>query len=218
MAKTIEFKSPSGRTLKVELFPYGSDTIANGATGDTATEYTNRKGLYSATFTESLIGWHHAIIKQDGVTIIGVYDVYLDTVDGVYRCEDVSHHGVSMIQSIIDDLEDGGRLDLILDQILLDSGTNIPALINALENLSSADVETVVSSVLNTNTIPELSSTPEATPTITKAIMLLYMWLRNQKTVTASELALYNSAGTKIISKQISDNGSQYTEQKAANP
>jgi hypothetical protein len=33
----VEFSAPSGLTLTVELYPYGSDTIANGL-GDTATD------------------------------------------------------------------------------------------------------------------------------------------------------------------------------------
>ena len=40
----------------------------------------------------------------------------------------------------------------------------------------------------------------------------LYMRLRNKLTVTSSELAIYNDAGTKIAKKTVSDDGSTYTE------
>lgn len=48
------------------------------------------------------------------------------------------------------DWVNGGRLDLILDIIAADTTTDIPALIAALENISSANVTTACTSSLNT--------------------------------------------------------------------
>lgn len=79
MAATIELFAAPGLTLTVELFAYLSDTIANGAGGDSLTEATNRKGLYTATVSETLTGWHTAHVKLSG-TVIAAGDVYL--VDG----------------------------------------------------------------------------------------------------------------------------------------
>jgi hypothetical protein len=79
MSVMIELLAPSGLTLTVELFPYSSDVIANGAGGDALAEATNRKGLYTATVAETLSGWHTAHVKLSG-TVISVGDVYL--VDG----------------------------------------------------------------------------------------------------------------------------------------
>ena len=56
---------------------------------------------------------------------------------------------------------------------------------------------------------------PTATPTMEQAIMYLYMALRNKLTVTASEKAVYNDAGTKITKKVLSDDGTTYTEAEA---
>ncbi len=88
MATTpVEFEAPSGMTLTVELYPYGSDTIANTG-GDTATEATNRKGLYSASITESTSGWHTLHILDGSSNLIGTYAVYMEDDTDIHRAED----------------------------------------------------------------------------------------------------------------------------------
>lgn len=79
MATTLELFAPSGISLTVELYPYDSDTIANTG-GDTLTEATNRKGLYTATVAETLNGWYTVHVKLAGA-VIAVGDAYV--VDGV---------------------------------------------------------------------------------------------------------------------------------------
>lgn len=70
MAVTIEFGFPSGlSTVTGELYPDGSDTIANGAGGDSATEYTNRKGWWSMSVAESITGFHLLVLKTGGTPI-----------------------------------------------------------------------------------------------------------------------------------------------------
>jgi len=49
--QTIEFPAPTGLSLTVELFSYGSDTIVDT---ESATEGTNRDGIYSADFTDQV--------------------------------------------------------------------------------------------------------------------------------------------------------------------
>jgi len=67
--------------------------------------------------------------------------------------------------------------------------------------------------LLATDTISEMAQgIPPSTPTFREAIMYLYMRLRNKLTVTTSELAVYNDAGTKIAKKAVSDDGTTYTE------
>src|SRR5690606_39876610 len=86
MASTpVEIQAPSGRTLTLELYPLGSDTIANTG-GDSLTEHTNRKVFYQATVTESLSGWHHVLVK-DGSTPILVGYIYLTDTTDVHRTE-----------------------------------------------------------------------------------------------------------------------------------
>lgn len=84
--KTVAILAPTGLTLTLEVYPDGSDTIANTG-GDALTEATNRKGLYTCTVTEALSGLHTAHIKQSG-TVIGVGFVYLVDEVGTYWVRD----------------------------------------------------------------------------------------------------------------------------------
>lgn len=76
-------------------------------------------------------------------------------------------------------------------------------------NLLKVDVE----DVNGASTLAELlQAQPPATPTLAQSVMLLYMTLRNQLTTTASQKSIYNSTGTLITKKALSDNGTTYTE------
>lgn len=102
MANTpVEVRAPSGLSLTLELYPYGSDTLANTG-GDALSEATNRKGLYTATVTEPLAGWHTAHVKQ-GSAIVAVYDIFLADTTDVQRCEDAPiqlHRGGATIEPV----------------------------------------------------------------------------------------------------------------------
>lgn len=78
-----------------------------------------------------------------------------------------------------------------------------------------AEVQSEVDDALNT-AIAELGvAAPSATPTLRTAVMLMYMALRNKLVVQTSgtdAIEIYNDAGTKIASKLITDDGSDYTE------
>jgi hypothetical protein len=149
-----------------------------------------------------------------------------------------THEITAARMGALTDWINGGRLDLILDSILEDTGTTLPAQISALNDLSSAqvvsalgtgtwatglpwnaawdaEVESEVNDAIDT-AIAELGvGAPTATPTLRTAIMLLYMALRNKTVVQTSgadALEIYNNAGTKIASKLLTDDGSDYTE------
>lgn len=97
-------------------------------------------------------------------------------------------------------------------QFLLDRNNPLVAL-----NASGiTQVNSEVVDALGTDTIPELAQAiPSATPTIKQAIMLPYMALRNKLTVDATTKKIHNDAGTNIVKKTISDNGTTYTEDEA---
>ena len=83
--KTVEILLAAGQTgLTIDLYQWGSDTRINGS-GDTLTEETNRKGLYTATVTEAITGMMTAHVFN-GSTLITAADLYIpsDAV-GVYR-------------------------------------------------------------------------------------------------------------------------------------
>jgi|GEM_PF-6502207 len=101
MASTpVEVNAPSGLSSpKLELYPHGSDTIANGAGGDTLTEKTNKKGVYSATVTEALTGWHDVVVK-DGTSVIAGGHVRLADDTDIKRVEDRPHYLHDSVDSI----------------------------------------------------------------------------------------------------------------------
>jgi len=82
-----------------------------------------------------------------------------------------------------------------------------------------AEVESEVNDAIDT-AISELGvAAPTATPTLRTGMMLMYMALRNKLIVQTSgtdALEIHNDAGTKITSKAITDDGSDYSEAKTA--
>lgn len=63
------------------------------------------------------------------------------------------------------------------------------------------------------NTLTELAqAAPPANPTITQALMLAYMTLRNKVDVTATVKEVHNNAGTVITKKVLTDDGTVYSE------
>lgn len=80
----------------------------------------------------------------------------------------------------------------------------------------AADVDTLVNDevkdVLTVDTIAELTGKADlaATPTFAKAVILPYMMARNQIQVTATEWRLFNDAGTEILDKELTDDGTTF--------
>lgn len=102
MASTpVHVLAPSGLTLTLELYPEGSDTIANGA-GDTLTEQTNRKGVYVATVTEALSGRYYAIVKDGSANLIANGAVDLADTTAVCLVEDTSPSKDEIAQAVAD--------------------------------------------------------------------------------------------------------------------
>jgi len=115
------------------------------------------------------------------------------------------------------DLADGGRLDLLIDAILADTGElqadDVPGLIAALNDVSTADVNAQLVDVLSTDTqtLPGQGA-PTATPTLTVALMYLYKAWRNKSDQTSSELTLYADDGTTADQQRtVSDDGTTFT-------
>lgn len=145
----------------------------------------------------------------------------------------------------IDDWINGGRLDLILDIIAADvvnlegkldtvdtvvdgiqadlsNGTDglgaLKDLIDALNDLSAANVNAEMVDVITVDAISEIAQgVPSSTPNLADAVMLLYMALRNKVDVPTSgtdTLEIHNDAGTRICQKLLTDDGSDYSEAK----
>lgn len=141
----------------------------------------------------------------------------LGTYDAPTKAEMDTGHGLLATeakQDTVDTVVDGIQTDL-------DNATDglgaLKSLIDALNDLSAANVNAEVVDVLTVDTLAELAQgIPATTPTFKTALMLLYMALRNQITTTSSELGVYNDAGTKISKKALSDDATTFTEGKMA--
>lgn len=105
----------------------------------------------------------------------------------------------------------GGRLDLILDIIAVDTTTDIPALIAGLNNISAADVNTQVVDVLRTDIVAELSAVPAASPNLHAMVQWVYMEARNKRTSTATQSTINNDAGAAIGTSTDSDDSTTFT-------
>ncbi|NUQ42262.1 MAG: hypothetical protein HUU32_12765 [Calditrichaceae bacterium] len=78
---------------------------------------------------------------------------------------------------------------------------------------AAAEVNAEVSDVLKTDMIAELAQgKPTATPTFEQAIMRLYMALTNRLEVTSTFKKFFNSLGTVIWKKGLTDDGTTYAE------
>jgi len=102
----------------------------------------------------------------------------------------------------------------------LTAGTNIALAkgvgVTGFNDLSAAQVNAEVVDVLSVDTFAELSADPGASPTVVKALMLLYMALRNKVDITATAKKIHNNAGTAVLTKTLSDDGTTYSESKVA--
>lgn len=56
--QTVEFSGPTGETITAKLFDAGSDTVVASVA---STEATNRKGVYSAAYTDVAAGTYRLI-------------------------------------------------------------------------------------------------------------------------------------------------------------
>jgi hypothetical protein len=64
--QTVEFRSPPSQTITAKLFTVGSDTEQAAVS---ATEATNRKGTYSAAFTDEAAGEYELIAFVGAVPV-----------------------------------------------------------------------------------------------------------------------------------------------------
>jgi hypothetical protein len=148
--QTVEFAAASGLTLTVKLFAAGSDTVVASVS---ATEATNRLGLYSAAYTDAAAGTYK-LIALSGTTPVATWWVDLTLTTATFQSYEIP---VSVIQSglatqasvnaipttpmrgtdgantVVPDaagtIPSGMALETTSQTILTDTGTTIPALI-----------------------------------------------------------------------------------------
>jgi hypothetical protein len=92
------------------------------------------------------------------------------------------------------------------------------AAIAALNDLSEAEVNTQVLDVLATDTFGEPAGVPGATTTLATKLGYLFMALRNGISVTATKKQFLDDGGAAEWEKDLSDDGTTYTESEANAP
>jgi len=94
-------------------------------------------------------------------------------------------------------------IDINVDAIQIDTSSTIPGLINALNDVSTAQVNAEVLDVMNIDTYAEPGTgAPGSTVSIFNKINWMYKSFRNKKRQTATVTELYNDDGTTIGSKR----------------
>lgn len=133
------------------------------------------------------------------------------------------------------DWTNGGRLDLILDAVLADTEAAVPVLTDTEAILADTEQGITERSTLLTDTEAiltdseavladtelwdsahtEPSGVPAANETPLDKLGYLFMGLRNKVTVTSSKKTFYDDSDTAEFEKDLSDNGTTYTESEA---
>jgi hypothetical protein len=111
----------------------------------------------------------------------------------------------------------GEQLWTDVDAILADTNElqsdDIPTLIAALNDLSTAQVNAEMVDVLRTDTVAELSSVPAANATIQQMLQFLYLSLRNKRITTTSTDTIRDDAdGANIGQASITDVAETFTK------
>lgn len=101
-------------------------------------------------------------------------------------------------------------LDTEVAAILEDTGTTIPALIAALNNLSAAQVNAEVVDVIRTDTIPDSVAADGSASTIAQAIYLMLQFL-TEKAVSGTTVTVRKPDGSTSLATFTLDDGSSPT-------
>lgn len=99
------------------------------------------------------------------------------------------------------------------DESLLETAINaVVSQINNLNDLSAAEINAEVRDVLTVDTFTELTDVPNATVTLTDAILWLYLLARNKRTQSATtQTVLADDGTTPVATSGVSDNGTVFT-------
>lgn len=216
----VETYMPQGMTLTLDLFPYASDTAA--ASGKTLTEATNRKGLYTATVTEGLTGWHTAHVKQSG-NVIAVSSVYMTDDTSVHRTEDASAYLYLTGWSVLTTADIDARLTAYAGAKTSELLASSAALLTAI-NLRALTSELAASSAALLAAIN--SASPPTASEIASAVMNRNMgghssadtlgWLLHRfasnVTKSSTQIIVQNTAGVPITTQTITSSGLNQTQ------
>ena len=86
--------------------------------------------------------------------------------------------------------------------------------LDALTDLSAAQINAEVVDVINTDVGAEVSAIPAAAPALRTQIQLVYQWLRNKILTTATTDKIHKDDGTLVGTSTLSDDGTTTTKGK----
>ncbi len=177
---------------------------------------------YSPITNLDLTTTNEAIITDNDGTVI-------DISDGTWSWSAISGAaGMYNLTFKVTDVDEPGTLEVyirdsdlclpILNRFNVKSAEayDVDYVASALSDL----VNTEIVNALSTDIIAELTGDPGATPTMTDAIMLLYMTLRNLRITdkTSGDTKVHNDAGTEILKAIITDTVTTFTKAKFTIP
>ncbi len=150
--------------------------------------------------------------------------------------ETMAGHSTSDTSGLVmNEWQNGGRLDLILDAVetnTQDIQSRIPSALvsGAMDsdvsgwNGTSVATPTVagvpevdITHIEGATTLSELTGVPSATPTLSEALMILYMSLRNSLSTTETLKSVTNDAGTVVMKATLSDDGTTFVKAEFIN-
>lgn len=200
----------------------------DAATTSRMASYTQPAGFLAATFP-STVASPTNITQATGVVLstAGVRDIFEDNWFGItfgpdtsgYYIQHIHEQGettltkVTSIEGAVADLPTNSELATALAA----ADDAVLAAINALENLSAAEVNAEVLDVLNVDTFGELAAPPAASSTLRDKLTWLFMWARNRSSETATQRKLYaDNASTVVSTEVVSDDGTTFEKGEAA--
>jgi hypothetical protein len=155
--QTIQFSAATGLTLTAKLFAAGSDTVTDS---QSATEGTNRKGVYTAAFTDVAAGTYQ-LIAFSGSTPVASWWVDLTLTTATFQSYEIAtstvQNGLATPADVTTALE-----DMELDKALIAQGAeravNVDVNHRVHSHVYDMQANTVTASALAADAVAEIQS------------------------------------------------------------
>lgn len=210
---------------------------ASAATSANQTTILNRIGAFTGSGVNTILGFFQALLRSDAITlptdIGGTFD---NTTDSVQAIRDHIGDGTNLTEAggtgdhlTAIDLPDQtmnitgnlsgsvGSVTGAVGSVTGNVGGNVTGSVGSLAAQAKADVNAEVVDALDTDTYTTpAQGAPPASASITTMLRNLYFPFRNRSAADGNYIYFYgDDESTVLYKKQISDNGTTYTEQEA---
>jgi hypothetical protein len=228
-----EVLGSTSSTIDLEFYGGADDTLIgcfvavyNGTNSQARliTDYalTNKRATVTPDWTVTPTGYNYIIIPAGAayLTAAGLQsDAVAEIQSGLSTLDAAGvRTAVGLASANLDTQLDALPTNAELTTALAAADDAVLAAITALNNLSAAQVNAEVVDALATDTYAEPTGVPGATVALSAKIGYLYMALRNAVTVTATKKQFYDDGGAAEWEKDLSDDGTTYTESEGNAP